>query len=224
MQSFTSAEFVGQERRFRIHQHRSPAAHRNHDVTGFDTAVNDAKAVQTRRRCGNLADQFDGIRDVRGHVRGTMCECLIERLAVDPLHGDEDRVVFLPGGMDSDEVWMVGGAEDSNRAEQILCGGRILAQVDTLECHFAIKRSLPRSVHGAHFTASNAVEKLKAADALWFEVWRVRRFRGGGLHFGRGGLGDRRRPRCRHRLGTLGTTTTARTIELSRGVECVRQW
>ena len=148
------------------------------DVVRGEVAMNDAErasvvvgqlvsGVQTRARVGN--DARDDPRVDRLGL-AARAEHARERIAVDPLHDQVERVLLLAELVDLADVWMVYAGRDARLVEEHPLELRLLGEVreDGLDGDELLEPALPvqtRRPHAGHAATGDGNEQLVATEA-----------------------------------------------------------
>ena len=152
------------------------AAWADEDVGGLDIAVNDACAVRRIQRVGD----FDAERQHRVHVQTAMAgDALLQRAALQILHGDEGAAVLLADVMNGADVGMIQGGRGSSLALEPAQRLPVASQVvrQELERHEATEPGVLRFVDHAHAAAAELLDDAVVGEGLADQgvgaLWRV---------------------------------------------------
>ena len=102
------------------------------DVGGLEVPVDDSLAVRRGERPADLLD--DVAHQGGGQLPGADGE-LLERLALDPLHGEVVQVLGLAVGVRLDDVRVVDARAELRLAQEALDGHRVLRQAGAQDLH-----------------------------------------------------------------------------------------
>ena len=141
------------------------AAWADEDVGGLDIAVNDACAVRGIQRIGDL----DAERQHRVHLQPAMPgDCLLQRGALQILHGDEGAAVLLADVMNGADVGMIQGGRGSSLAlepaQRLPVASQFVRQ--ELQRDEAMEPRVLRFVHHAHSAAAKLLDDAVVGEGL----------------------------------------------------------
>jgi hypothetical protein len=134
-----------------------------HEVVGFDVAVDHALIVRELEAASGLQDVAGG----QFHIEGALLlDEGAERLAFDELHAEEVRAAVLANVVDLHDVVVrelgrsVGFSGKANEKPRVACQ----LGLHGLDGHVAVERDLACEVDGAHASFAEEAQKLVAAQ------------------------------------------------------------
>ncbi len=134
-------------------EHLNDAVAAQHDVVGFDVAMNDADGV----RGGKCARDLDSDVDNVGAGERSASDPVAQRFAVDELRDDEMLCVDLVDLVDRENVWMVQGGRGFGflyETSNAVAGGAGLIFDDfnreNFECYFAVESGVVSQIDLTH--------------------------------------------------------------------------
>ena len=147
----------------------------NHDVGGFDVAMDDARGVGHVQGIGDL----DGELQQRIQIQGTAGDLVGQDAAVEVLHDDESAAVLLPDVMDRADVGVIEGGCRLRLAleageRQGISGHRLREKLESDE---AMQARVFRLVNHAHAPAAQFLDDAVVRDGLadhWSRILRPR--------------------------------------------------
>src|SRR6202140_4097730 len=132
------------------------------NVCRLDVAVHDARSVSGVERVSNV----DRNGEKNFPFQGPPANAMLKRQAVQKLHGQEERAVFLPNLMDRADIGMVeGGSGASFAAETFQCLGILRPIVgEKLKGDKSTQRDVFGLVNHAHATAAEFLDDAVVRD------------------------------------------------------------
>ena len=141
------------------------AVGQDHDVRRLQIPVNDPLHVRMLKSGAELLAECD---DFLPRITAAAGEHLVERFALDQFHGEERRLLVMPGGDQPGDVRMLQLLEDLAFALEA-GDGRLIAELrepDDLECDTLARFPKHSLVNGAHRPGAKLLFDVKRTDVF----------------------------------------------------------
>ena len=147
----------------------------NEDVRRFDIAMHDAFAVCGLKRVGH----FNCEREQALLFHGSAFDQVLQRLAGQALHHDEQMSIVLSNFVDGADVGMIQGRSSASFPAKALQSLWILRGVvrKKLECDEAAEQRVFGLVHHSHATTAEQFDDPVVGDGLSDHFWSINRRR-----------------------------------------------